>query len=151
MCPHWRGVRFQWFDSEEIPPEFIQYVQFYRCAKFCSRSVSLHRCCYCCGGCGLRWNCECALCTAIHTYTVNLLIMDTLGQPRLSFVRRLSSLRKWKCIRSIGRNIFGLQIVSFVEKVSLFRSVHYRILHCMHTYKWNRRHYILRYVVPYIF
>ena len=37
----------------------------------------------------------------------NLRIQDTLGQPLLSFVRRLSSLKDSKCIWTIGRKKIG--------------------------------------------
>ena len=47
------------------------------------------------------------------------------GEPLLSFVRRLSSLGGRKCIGTIGKEHLGSQAVSSVERVSLFRSIHY--------------------------
>jgi hypothetical protein len=49
----------------------------------------------------------------------------------LSFVWRLSSLRGPKCIGTIERKYLGLPAVSFIERLSLFRSVHYQRLHCI--------------------
>ena len=52
---------------------------------------------------------------------------DTLGQPHLSFVRRLSSLRYSKCIGTISGpgDILWPQAASFIERLSLFYCVHY--------------------------
>ena len=56
---------------------------------------------------------------------------DTLGQLLLSFIERLSSLGGPKCIGTVGKNISWPQVVYFVERVFLFRSVHYRRFLCI--------------------
>ena len=51
----------------------------------------------------------------------------------LSFVRSLYSLGGPKCIGTIGRKSLGPQAVSFVERLSLFQSVHYERFHCTYS------------------
>ena len=53
-------------------------------------------------------------------------VLDNLGEPLLSFVRRLSSLTGSKVLEKYGGNTLGPQAVSFVERLSLFQSVHYQ-------------------------
>ena len=58
---------------------------------------------------------------------------DTLGRPLLSFVRRLSSLGGSTCIGTSKRNTHaGPQVVSFINRLSLFPSVCRQKFHCMY-------------------
>ena len=58
------------------------------------------------------------------------------GTVKLSFVRRLSSLGDAKRIGTIGRDILGPEVVSFVERLSLAQSVRYQRFHCMYVYTY---------------
>ena len=72
---------------------------------------------------------------SIHTYTVESPNKGHFG-PLLSFVRKLSSLGASECtvLELQGESSFGTQAVSFVERVSLFRSVHYQRFHYIHVH-----------------
>ena len=98
-----------------------------------------------------------AHCMCVNIYTVGLLIsiqwnlrvkdtLVTIISAVLSFVERLYSFRGSKCIRAIGRTIFGTSTCVLCREVyytvSLSRRVHYRRFHCStqiaHTCTANR-------------
>ena len=82
-------------------------------------------------------------CGHILCYTVDSPNKGRVGTVFVSFVRRLPSLGDSKCIGTIGKNAYlGTSAVSFVERLSLFRSVHYQRfpvyvhMYCDHTYMY---------------
>ena len=96
-------------------------------STYVCHTVHVHNICRC------LYVCTCSNAYNIMTYTVHTYTVESPNEGHFEgafFVLCIETVLFWRFELYCGDNIFGPQAVSFVERLSLFRSVPYRTFHC---------------------